>query len=520
MTSSNFNSVGQVSSNVLIGSGFNAVHRSERTLSHHIYGGFLGINVLDHYYNQSTMVENYLSQIGDPGTEFNIGAVSHNIREIYLKNFVDVNLLVSGNVRVGELDKTANTDSKDNQVNLLTKVFFNGGYSFNTLLDSDNQDKLSIYRFNYQRSEDNQLLKPNSILRFDLEEGDTQGSIDFQIGTLNYRGDGDSSFGTNFKISVIPDTKTVGGVTTKDGGIPFIQIGIVDEQDNPDSANPPFLYIKDDNVAVIDQDKVIERNYVALFSSITEDEVDSILTLRYSSTAASAGLDDTSGFINFMGNNSAGQDVSYGEIEAYSSSTDATSGVSYLSSSADYAEYLEKFNHDEMIKPGDVCGVFGGKVKASVKGADHIMVASTSPIIAGNWPGDDKIDDYVLMAFLGQVDVKVTGNVKKGDLLVASHQYPTYAESISESELDLLNIDLIIGRAWESNENQTRSVVKAIIGFPFVSEALNNKILKLQDRIYNLNNVSEDTFNQMELKIQKQKKLIKVLENKLSMMDQ
>jgi nitrous oxide reductase len=57
-------------------------------------------------------------------------------------------------------------------------------------------------------------------------------------------------------------------------------------------------------------------------------------------------------------------------------------GVTYSSGSADYAEWLERSNPAEKITPGDIVGVYGGKVTKYTGDAHQLMVISTKPAIS------------------------------------------------------------------------------------------------------------------------------------------
>ena len=168
----------------------------------------------------------------------------------------------------------------------------------------------------------------------------------------------------------------------------------------------------------------------------TIDDIDSNL-LKISFSEASDSLSPGQNFIEFLSDSSLGT-VSLGSIEGNESE-----GVSFTSPQADYAEYLPKLNPDEIIKPGDVVGVFGGKVSLKTDQAERIMVVSTAPII-GNWPGHDKEDEFALIAFLGQVDVQVNGSVE-GDYLIPSGDNDGSAIAISKDEITVDQLPLILG---------------------------------------------------------------------------
>ncbi|XOV89506.1 MAG: hypothetical protein ACFHX7_06380 [Pseudomonadota bacterium] len=127
------------------------------------------------------------------------------------------------------------------------------------------------------------------------------------------------------------------------------------------------------------------------------------------------------------------------------------SGITYESGSGDYAEWLERLDPREEIKPGEVVGVFGGKISRATEGADHIMVISMKPIVLGNMPEDGRQRLYEKVAFMGQTLVYVKGPVKKGDLLVPSGQNDGFARGVDPSYLEPEQIDEILGVAWSEH---------------------------------------------------------------------
>ena len=143
--------------------------------------------------------------------------------------------------------------------------------------------------------------------------------------------------------------------------------------------------------------------------------------------------------------------------------TDVVS-VAFMSIGRDYAEYLLKRDVSQQIKPASVVGLFEGKVSLETQGADKIMVASSYPIIAGNMPLDIDQDFYQLVAFLGQVPVKVRGKVELGQWLLPSGLEDGCAIAVDPS---LMYSDRVFAKAWSSFTNEGEGQVNALIGFPF-----------------------------------------------------
>ncbi|WP_309381655.1 hypothetical protein [Cerasicoccus frondis] len=147
--------------------------------------------------------------------------------------------------------------------------------------------------------------------------------------------------------------------------------------------------------------------------------------------------------------------------------TYSPTGITYSSSAADYAEHLPKRDASETIQPADVMGVFGGKVSKQTKGADWVMVASTSPIVVGNIPQEgESADASVITAFLGQVDVRVIGEVAVGDCLIPSGQEDGTAIAMTPEHLKAADLSRVIGCAWEAHDGQGEGKINTIIGLP------------------------------------------------------
>ena len=98
----------------------------------------------------------------------------------------------------------------------------------------------------------------------------------------------------------------------------------------------------------------------------------------------------------------------------------ANVGVAYESGSGDYAEWLEKENVEEVLSYGDIVGVVGGKISKNYATAEKFMVVSAAPAVIGNMPQPAEEHEFETVAFVGQVPVKVKGEVHIGDYILPS----------------------------------------------------------------------------------------------------
>ena len=155
-------------------------------------------------------------------------------------------------------------------------------------------------------------------------------------------------------------------------------------------------------------------------------------------------------YIGFSGNN----DTLIGKISARFNPNNGVvqSGITLESSGADYAEYLEKIYPQEVIKKGDVVGVFNGKITKNTRDAQKVMVVSSMPLVIGNWKGKKRDDLYQPIAFVGQVPVRVRGPVHAGDVIIPSGRNDGTATAVHPDQLSIEQAAAIIGTAWGSSE--------------------------------------------------------------------
>lgn len=137
-------------------------------------------------------------------------------------------------------------------------------------------------------------------------------------------------------------------------------------------------------------------------------------------------------------------------LAAYTGFAGANLGVTYESGSADYAEWLERLNIDERIMPGDIVGLKGGKVTKNTFGVNHFLVASTNPAILGNMPDSGKEDAYTMIAFMGQIPVKVRGTVNIGDYILPSGLNDGTGIPVSPETITAEQYESIVGIAWSA----------------------------------------------------------------------
>lgn len=139
-------------------------------------------------------------------------------------------------------------------------------------------------------------------------------------------------------------------------------------------------------------------------------------------------------------------------------------GVTYQSGSGDYAEWLLKLNPDEKFLPGDIVGVKGGSITKSTGNADHFLVISRKPIVLGNMPKEGEEADYEKVAFMGQVPVKVFGNVQPGDYIIPDGNNNGAGIAVSPDDMKADQYHKIVGIAWSASESLQYGYVNVAVG--------------------------------------------------------
>jgi hypothetical protein len=160
-------------------------------------------------------------------------------------------------------------------------------------------------------------------------------------------------------------------------------------------------------------------------------------------------------------------------------------GVSYQSGGADYAEYLNKSNIQEVFHPGDIVGVKGGFISKNTTGAERLMVISNNPIILGNVQEKNK-SNYEKVAFLGQVPVRVTGKVNIGDYIITNGLNNGVGKAVSPNQMKLENIKNIVGIAWSSSDNSGLGIDKINVAVGLNQNDLHGLVQNLENKVTNL----------------------------------
>lgn len=184
------------------------------------------------------------------------------------------------------------------------------------------------------------------------------------------------------------------------------------------------------------------------------------------------------------------------EPVAYNTFKHTQIGVTYQSGAGDYAEWLPKANPSEKLFPGEVVGVTQGLIDHNTSVAEKVLVISSKPIVLGNTPEEGKEGEYEKVAFMGQVPVKVLGDVNKGDYIVPSGNNDGYGKAVSPDKLTISDCKNIVGIAWSSSGTSQLGYVNVAVGLN--SNDLAQFTLQLQETINKQATEIEDLKNKFE----------------------
>jgi hypothetical protein len=145
---------------------------------------------------------------------------------------------------------------------------------------------------------------------------------------------------------------------------------------------------------------------------------------------------------------------------------DGSGGVTYKSGGGDFAEYLPRLDASRTLAAGDIVGLFRGRVSRATQGARRALVVSTAPILLGNRPDAAHEGQYVPVALLGQVPVRVRGGVQAGDYIVPSGREDGTGLAVPPGEITAQQAAQVVGRALEDAPAGDVSQVKVLVGLP------------------------------------------------------
>ena len=185
-------------------------------------------------------------------------------------------------------------------------------------------------------------------------------------------------------------------------------------------------------------------------------------------------------------------------------------GVEYSSGNGDYAEWLQRIDTKELITPGDIVAIKGGKITKDLQGAEQVMVVSHSPIVLGNLPSESSNLQFQgnSIAFMGQVPVKIIGPVSTGDFIIGQTATPGYGIAKHPNNMTIQDFKLAVGRSWESDLSDEPKMVNTLVGI------VNGDYLKILKGFENKFEDADSKLKETELRLKKLEEKVDQLLNK------
>ena len=215
------------------------------------------------------------------------------------------------------------------------------------------------------------------------------------------------------------------------------------------------------------------ENHIARLFNFNDEGGGDVLAIKVNQT------DDPTATTNFITFFKAGPDNStsnaLGAIEG-----NGSGGVTFKTNGADFAEALAQISTDELINPGDVVGIYNGRISLNTDAADRVMAVTDRPAIIGNHQYSDDGTLTQNVSFIGQIPVRVKGPVRSGDWIIPSGLNDGTAISCNPDSLTYA--DQVIGQAWESNLNHEVKLINTLVGLDH-GNSKNKMIRILKDQL-------------------------------------
>jgi hypothetical protein len=198
-------------------------------------------------------------------------------------------------------------------------------------------------------------------------------------------------------------------------------------------------------------------------------------------------------------------EIAFGIAQVAIATTDITlynlfrldnAGVTYQSKGADYAEYLPKEDPNDVFLPGDVVGIRGGVVSHNTENAHKIMVVSRNPIVVGNIPEEGSESNYVKIAFIGQVETKISSKANVGDFIIPSGKNDGYGIAVSPEEITSAQYLKVVGTAWTQTGDNAFGYVNVAVGINTTDLA--RLQMKLEEKIKEQQSTIDQLQQQLE----------------------
>jgi hypothetical protein len=131
--------------------------------------------------------------------------------------------------------------------------------------------------------------------------------------------------------------------------------------------------------------------------------------------------------------------------------------ITATATQAQYADLAEKYMPDREYEPGTVL-VFGGEAEVTL--ATMFMDTRIAGVVSTNpaYMMNSELDGGVYVALTGRVPCKVTGKIRKGDMLVAAGGLGVATAS------DNPKMGSVIGKALQDYDSHDIGVIEVVVG--------------------------------------------------------
>jgi hypothetical protein len=126
------------------------------------------------------------------------------------------------------------------------------------------------------------------------------------------------------------------------------------------------------------------------------------------------------------------------------------------------------------------------------------MVVSTNPIVLGNMPPEGQEGRFAKIAFMGQVPVRVLGNVQPGDYILPSELGHGFGKAVNPDNMELKDYKKIAGVAWSDMNVVAPGVSMVNVAVGINSNDLTDVIMRQDEKFNSLRMEYEDLKEEIE----------------------
>ncbi len=183
------------------------------------------------------------------------------------------------------------------------------------------------------------------------------------------------------------------------------------------------------------------------------------------------------------------------DLVVFENTHEALFGITFASGAEDYAEYLPKYDVNEIFLRGDVVGMRHGFITKNTHNADKIMVISHNPAMLGGLPSEDDKGAYEMVAFMGQIPTRIMGAAEPGDYILASGYHNGFGIAKNPEDMTPEDYAKVLGVAWERAEGIEMNIVNVAVGLN--SNDLADLVARQAEKIEKQNEQLESLQQQM-----------------------